>query len=248
MRVVRRCVVLAILTGCGPGSAAVPVTDPATEPGPRPDTDGGATGPDARLPEPDARPPAPVAVIENVLVAGTPAIADVTAALEARAADLAACLSADGVARTTELSLILGEGPARSLRVAWQDGAPITNPCVADVLAVGTYDRNTYLGTAYAVVRSGPPGVEPPPAPSPPDRKTEMTLMFCDLFVVSGAEREPVETRAQVAQDYARTHVRHPHPLHIASSVWLWAPQDREFKLVKAVKAEGIKRCALQRF
>lgn len=248
MMVVRGRLLLATLAACGGGSAAVPVT----EPGPRPDTEAGllpgALRADAGLPAIDARPPAPVAVIENVLVAGAPTVAEVTRALEARADELAACLSADGVARTTELSLILGGGPARSLRVAWQDGAPITSPCVAAVLAVGTYDASTHLGAAYAVIRSGPPGVAPPPAPAPPDRKTEMTLMFCDLFIVSGAEREPIETRAAVAQDYARAHVRHPHPIHIAGSVWQWAPQDRASNLVAAVKAEGIKRCALQRF
>jgi hypothetical protein len=235
---------LVMLIGCGPGSAAVPVTEPVTEAEPEPR----APSPDARLPEPDARPPDPVAVIENVLVAGTPTIADVTTALQARTAALAACLSADGVARTTELSIGLGEDGATALRVAWQDGTPIELPCLTALLAVGTADANTHVGAAYAVVRSGHPGVEPPPAPTPPDRKAEVKMMFCDLFTVSGADKEPVETRAKVAQDYARAHVRHPAPLHIAAQVWLWSPAERADNLVRAVKAEGIKRCALQRF
>ncbi len=249
MSAVRRSLMLVMLVGCGSGSTAVPVAEPESEPRSEPGSDSEPEPePDARGPSPDARGPSPVARIEGVIVAGTPTVTQVTAMLESRAVELAVCLSADGLVRATELSIALGENDATSLRVAWQDGTPIELPCLTALLAVGTYDANTHLGNAYAVVRSGPPGVEPPPAPTPPDRNAEVKMMFCDLFTVSGADKEPIETRAKVAQDYARAHVRHPAPLNIAAQVWLWSPAERADNLVRAVKAEGIKRCALQRF
>jgi hypothetical protein len=233
--------VLVALAACGGGRA------PATAPPAIAETE---TETDAAV---DAPPPLPpVARIEGVIVAGPHTADAISALLAPRLPTLAACLSGDGVARATEI-LVMVSGDTTELTLVWQGGA-LVDPepaCLTEHLGgeeAITLSWDTKFSTAYLVVRSAPSGVEPPPAPSPPDRKADVKLMFCDLFDVSGAMDAPIETRSQIAIDYAHAHIRHPAAYHIAQRVSQWNPAELKHNMVRALEAEGIKRCALQRF
>jgi hypothetical protein len=200
----------------------------------------------------DASPPPPPAVsVDGILTDGGLPPEVVAAWMAGRTERLGACLSGDGVARATEVSLIL-VGEAVELRVAWQAGAPVTIPCLVDIL--GPPDTlevawDTRFATAYAVIRTAPAGVELPPMPAPPERQADVKLLFCDLFEVSGADKEPSPSeKREIAIAYGRAHARHPRAVHLTLEVSQWSPAENADKLKRAIKAEGIKRCALQRF
>lgn len=234
------------LIACG---SATPTTAPPVM---TPSPDAAVAAPaDAESPADAAPEPEAFATLGNILSAGPHTPEDIAALLSVRELALAACLSGDGVARATEVSLI-AIGNETRLRVAWQNGAPVALPCLAEALG-GTgelaINYDTKFSTVYAVIRSVPADTVPPPLPPPPDRKADVKLLFCDLEIASGADKlsGPAE-KQQAMIEYGRAHAKHPAAIHIALEVTQWNPAERVDNLKRAIRHEGIKKCALQRF
>ncbi len=189
----------------------------------------------------------PTATLENVVVAGELDAAKATEMVAALVPDLARCLGSAGPT-TTELSLTIIKSGI-GLRAAWQNDTPSVPPCLQSIFA-DPQQRAWNVGstTVYAVVKATPPGTTAPEAPKLAERRAEFVRLFCDLEKLAGAEAlEPIEKR-NAMQTWARDHIKHPAPLQLASDVSTWSPSDMNFKLEKALLAEGIKKCSLQRW
>lgn len=192
--------------------------------------------------------PAPTATLDNLVVEGELDAAKVSDLLYGLAPQLASCLGAAGPS-TTELSLTIVKS-AIGIRNAWQDDAATVPACLRAIFdAVPDRAWNVGATTVYVVVKAGPPGSVAPDAPVLRERRAEFQRLFCDLEKLSGADKlaSPPEKQSRMTA-WARDHIKHPAPLQVTSDIGTWNPADRKHKLKSAIEAEGIKKCALQRW
>lgn len=237
----RAIVVALVSVGCGASSSSSP---PPADPLPPAPIDAAVT---VERPIDAAPPPAPTATLHGIVVAGELDVAKVTELLAPLAPELATCLGAAGP-MTTELSLSIIKS-AIVIRNAWQADVATVPSCLRAVFP----DReerswDTKTTTVYVVVKATPPGTTAPEAPKLGERRDEFARLFCDLEKLAGADKLGVPEKQNAMITWARDHIKHPAPLQVASDVSTWNPADRVHKLEKAIKAEGIKKCALQRF
>jgi hypothetical protein len=242
-----RWVVALWLFGCG--SSPAPATSPAPI-APPPDAAPVGVAIDAAVPlaPPIDEPrPTPTASLENIVVAGELDAAKVTELLAPLAGELGTCLGANGPT-TTELSLTIKKS-AIGFRNAWQGDAPIIAPCLRAIFPdeqQRTWDMKST--TVYVVVKAAPPGMVAPAAPALRERRDEFVRLYCDLEKLAGAEKLQVPDKQNRMIAWARDHIKHPAPLQLASDVPTWSPAEGAYKLEKAIRAEGIKKCDLQRW
>jgi hypothetical protein len=238
---VRTIVVAFAVLGCsGPPKQAAPIEPTERDP---PVTLDAAVVVEAPV---DAAPP-PTATLEGVVVAGELDVAKVTELLTPLAPELATCLGSAGPT-TTELSLTIVK-TAIMIRNAWQNDAATVPGCLRAIFK-DKEERAWNIGstTVYVVVKATPPGGTAPDAPKLGERRAEFQRLFCDLEKLAGAEKLGVPEKQNVMISWARDHIKHPAPLQVTSDVTTWNPAERGHKLEKAIKAEGIKKCALQRW
>lgn len=233
--------------GCGSSPGGAPTTAPttATTPAEPVVAPADAAAPSVVI---DAAPAFEV-VLGPVIVEGDVSIEDVTSRLAMEQVTLGPCLGGAGPT-TTELMFVV-VGDAMELRSAWQNGAPLTPPpaCLAALLRpIDGAARDAPRADVYVAVSAGPEGAAHPAAPPAPDRKDAFQRMFCELDKLSGADKLPVEKRVEAMTSWARTNVRHPAPFALAGRVGTWAPQGRDAQLRRALQAEGVKKCPMQRW
>lgn len=238
-----------LLIGCG-AQASEPARPPAQ---PEPAAPPAVVSSPAEPPpaEPAATPvvapaPPPIATFEALTVAGELDAQKVQGLLDPMKSQLAECLGSV-VPTTTELSLLIAKSDV-GLRVAWQDDAVLVAPCLQTVFSSTQPDGARSVTTVYVVVKAGPSNAAWAAAPTLRERKAEFQRLFCDLEQLAGAEKIDVPEKGKVMQTWARANIKHPAPIQVAADVARWSPQERSSKLEKAIRAEGIKKCKLQRW
>lgn len=181
-----------------------------------------------------------------MIAIGDVTTAEVTKRLEADAGRIVACVAPNGPT-TTELSLMIVDDTI-GFRSAWQGGAPVRPSCLEPIFSNTPPNVRSTSTSVYVVVKAAAPGETAPAAPPPPDRLKEFQRMFCDLETLSGADKLGTDKKRETMQTWARVNIRHPAPFELARQVGKQAPVDVVHFLEKSLRAEGITKCALQRW
>lgn len=239
--------VVLLLIGCGASPSTTPSPPGPSVPAPVPADAATSGSPDAAVEAILDAAPAPTATLDGIVVAGELDVAKVADLLSGLTPQLASCLGDVGPT-TTELSLTIVKS-AIGIRNAWQNDVPVVPACLRAIFDE-TPERAWNVGSTmvYVVVKAGPPGAQAPDAPPLRERRAEFARLYCDLEKLSGAESLDAPQKQNKMLGWARDHIKHPAPLQLASDVSTWNPAERADKLIRAIKAEGIKKCALQRF
>jgi hypothetical protein len=194
--------------------------------------------------------PPPKLAFEGTLVEGSLDAADAVKQLELYGPQIGACVGDGANATATEIMLLVTDDKL-SLRTAWRDGAPAPKlvDCLAPVMPGGDPAVRAAKRTdVYVIVTVTPDGATPAKLPPAPVRKTSFEDVFCKLETLASADKLDPPKKQETMIAWARANVRHPAPFALAASASLWALQDRDHKMKKALRAEGIKKCPMQRW
>ena len=227
------------VVACG-ASPPQPAPEPTPAPAIAPSIDAGVTP----APSPAVAPP-PAVTFENLIVAGALSPDEVTRRLAPLAPALA-CLATSGPI-TTELSLLVA-GDTLGFRSAWQDGVPTAPACVQPIFPGDPIEPGAPWTSVYVVVKVAPPDTTAPAAPAPPERRADFERMFCELDRLAGADKVEVGARGQAMQRWAREHVRHPATFELARQISEQHPAETARFAQRALRAEGIAKCRMQRW